>query len=66
MPIMNGVDAMLEIRKFRPSLPIIAQSGFILGSKNDLIENEGFNAVLSKPYSKDEVYEALDKFILSS
>jgi PAS domain S-box-containing protein len=66
MPIMNGVDAMREIRKFRPSLPIIAQSGFILGSKNDLIENEGFNAVLSKPYSKDEVYEALDKFILSS
>ncbi len=64
MPVMNGRDCMVELKKIRPDIPVIFASGFI---QNDLIEEfsnqvQGF---IPKPYNQFDlskiVYDALHK-----
>jgi len=49
MPLMSGVDALIEIKKINPSFVVILMTGF---SVEDVIKNalnEGALAVLNKP-----------------
>jgi PAS domain S-box-containing protein len=64
MPIMNGNEAMKEIKQQQPSLPIIALSAFAMESDKEASLNEGFNDYLTKPINKKLLFEAIDKFSL--
>ncbi|SHI89512.1 PAS domain S-box protein [Flavobacterium terrae] len=58
MPVMNGYEAAIDIRKFNPNVPIIAlTAGTIKGEKEKCIES-GMNDYISKPIDKD-VFESM-------
>lgn len=62
MPVMDGNEAMKEIKKFRPSLPIIALSAFAMESDKAKALSLGFDAYLTKPLDRKLLFQLLEKF----
>ena len=63
MPIMDGLIATKEIKKFKPDLPIVAQTAYAMdGDENKAIE-EGCNDYISKPIKKDLLLEKLESLL---
>ncbi len=63
MPIMNGLEATKEIRKFDKQIPIIALSANAYKEDIDKSLKAGMNAHLSKPIEADQLYNSLAVFI---
>lgn len=59
MPLMNGYDATRAIKKFRPTLPVVAQSAYISSHNKHSEDDKLFNEYLSKPFLKEELIEAI-------
>jgi len=62
MPIMDGNEAMKEIKKEKPLLPIIALSAFAMESDKKAAINDGFDAYLTKPIDKKMLFSLIDKY----
>lgn len=63
MPQLTGVALAQEIRKIRPSLPIIICTGFSEQVSPEKIANMGFRALLNKPYTIAELTQAIQRFL---
>lgn len=69
MPNMDGLDATIEIRKAHTleKLPIIAVTANVMASDIDNYMENGFNAHVSKPFSKtsllDQIRETVSELI---
>ena len=63
MPEMNGKDATKAIKKFRPNLPIIAQTAYALDDEREKILHEGFDAYLAKPIQRSEIISIIEKVL---
>lgn len=61
MPVMNGYEAIKQIRELRPSLPIIAQTAFALSNEMLKAFNAGSNDYISKPFKKDQLLALVTK-----
>jgi CheY-like chemotaxis protein len=62
MPVMNGMESIIEIRKFNKEIPIIMTSA--LFGFSDTIENalkSGANDCLSLPIKNTEFIEKIEK-----
>jgi signal transduction histidine kinase len=55
MPVMNGFEALTEIRKIRPELKVIAQTAYALPEDIEKIKKTGFDAYINKPIVKEEL-----------
>jgi two-component system cell cycle response regulator DivK len=63
MPDLNGLDATRLIRKFNPTLPIIAQTAYALvGEKNKCL-SAGCNDYISKPINRESLLKMIMSFI---
>ncbi|MDP3944770.1 MAG: PAS domain S-box protein [Lutibacter sp.] len=62
MPVMDGNEAMKEIKKLRPSLPVIALSAFAMETDKANALALGFDAYLTKPLDRKLLFELIDKF----
>lgn len=63
MPVMNGYEAIKQIREFRPELPIIAQTAFALSNEMLKAFNAGSNDYISKPFKKEQLLALVSKYI---
>lgn len=63
MPIMNGLDAAIKIKKLRADLPVVAQTAYALLSDKKLFDNYGFDEYITKPIRKDYLIEVVKKYI---
>ncbi len=63
MPVMNGLDATIEIKKLHPDVPVLAQTAYALESEKKAYGEFGFDAYLTKPISKDYLLGVVKKFI---
>ena len=65
LPEMNGLEAIRQIRKTKPDLPIIVQTANVLNDEKKRAEEEGCQGFIIKPvnlkYFMDEVGKILDK-----
>jgi PAS domain S-box-containing protein len=63
MPRMNGQQLIMEVRRLAPMLPIIASSGLFEGkideSPETTLQSLGVKTMLRKPYTEEELLEAL-------
>jgi len=64
MPEMNGQDALLEIRKFRPKIPVIAQTAYAFEHERQQFLDGGFNDYIAKPIKKEELIEKIQNLLL--
>lgn len=60
MPIMDGYESMLLIKKLRPKLPIIAQTAFALLEEQNRCLELGFNDYISKPIKSEELFQKIE------
>ena len=53
MPIMNGYEALKEIKKIRPDLTIVAQTAYSTTDVKNDVSSTGFDDFISKPINSD-------------
>ncbi|MDI9257608.1 ATP-binding protein [Flavobacterium sedimenticola] len=63
MPIMNGFEAMDQIRPMRPHLPIIAQTAYSSSEDKAKIEKAGFTDYITKPLNRARLFELINKYL---
>lgn len=63
LPVLNGKAAMLEIKKFRPDLPIIAQTAFAMSGDKEKYIQDGFDEYVSKPINVQELLLLVNKYL---
>jgi PAS domain S-box-containing protein len=63
MPGMDGIEAAGEIRKHKAELPIIALTSNMASGAEAKFLDAGFNGFLCKPVGKQELEEALKKWL---
>lgn len=63
LPGINGTEATLEIRKFNPTIPIIALTAISLNENREMLLSYGMDEVIMKPFVPEEFYEILFRFL---
>tara|TARA_R110002050_G_scaffold176775_1_gene309784 strand:+ start:50482 stop:50841 length:360 start_codon:yes stop_codon:yes gene_type:complete len=61
IPIKNGYEATMEIKEFRPQLPIIAQTAYNTSEDRERIADAGCDDFISKPINYPELIIVLKK-----
>jgi CheY-like chemotaxis protein len=61
MPVMNGYEASKQIKKFRPALPIIAQTAYSTESDKNNALNSGCSDFISKPFIKEDLLTIINE-----
>lgn len=60
MPVMNGFLATKAIKKFKPDLPIIAQTAYAIAGDKEKALEAGCDDYISKPINKKELLEKIE------
>lgn len=63
MPIMNGLEAAIEIRKFDINTPIIALSANAYTTDKQMSYDAGMNEHLAKPIDKNKLFNTISRLI---
>ena len=63
LPVLNGIDAMRQIKEIYPDLPVIAQTAFAMSGDRERYENDGFDAYISKPINISELLLLIERLI---
>jgi CheY-like chemotaxis protein len=63
MPVMDGYKAMIEIKKLRPGIKIIAETAYALPGDDKKILAAGFDDYLPKPITKENLEKVLNKYL---
>lgn len=59
MPVLNGYEAIKQIKNINPNLPIIAQTAYAMSGDREKILLTGCDLYLSKPLGKQQLLEAI-------
>jgi two-component system, cell cycle response regulator DivK len=63
MPVLNGIEATLEIRKFNQQLPIIVVTAYAFPGDKQGCLDAGCNDFITKPIDSDVLIELLRSFL---
>ncbi len=63
LPKMNGYEATQAIRKFRPELPIVAQTAYVMEEEKHKVIEVGCNDLITKPIKKEILLKKISKYI---
>jgi DNA-binding response OmpR family regulator len=65
MPVQEGVETIVVLRREQPKLPVIAMSGGATNSKVylDIAGKIGARRVLSKPFTPKELVQSIDEVL---
>lgn len=64
LPELNGYEASQEIRKFKPNMPIIAQTANALPEDKNKSINAGCNDYIAKPIKRNILLNKMDKLLI--
>jgi two-component system cell cycle response regulator DivK len=62
LPVMNGKEAMKEIKLLQPDLPVIAQTAFAMSGDREKYLRDGFDDYISKPINVQELLSLIEKY----
>ena len=65
MPVMNGIEAAKEIRTFNTTIPIFALTADASSDTEENAREVGINAVITKPFKPEELFEKLSAIQLN-
>ena len=63
MPVMDGLEATEKISRFKAGVPIIAMTANIMKNDRDLYLSLGMSDCISKPFTSQELWRCLLKYI---
>jgi two-component system, cell cycle response regulator DivK len=61
MPVMDGFHAMVEIKKLRPGIRVVAETAYALAGDDRRILAAGFDDYLPKPITKESLEAAIER-----
>lgn len=61
MPVMDGIEALKEIRRHTSTLPVIMQTAYAFDTDRRTAEEAGCNGFITKPVMPRELKMHLDK-----
>ena len=64
MPIMDGIQATIEIKKIAPNIPVVIQTASVFGNAYEEISTSGCDDAIFKPIMPNNLIEILDKQFL--
>jgi len=62
MPVMDGCEALHEIKKISKNIPVIAITAYALKKDIEKIKQEGFDDYLTKPIYKEVLMSTINRF----
>ncbi len=62
MPELSGIDAARLIRKFNASVPIIAQTAYVMAEEKEESLRAGCNHFVTKPLDRTTIMELIDSY----
>lgn len=63
MPVMDGIEALKEIRRYTTELPVIMQTAYAFDTDRRIAEEAGCNGFITKPVMPRELKMYLDKYL---
>lgn len=63
MPVIDGLEAISEIKKFRKQLPIIVQTAYAMPEDRDRTFEAGGDEHLTKPINPEELFSAITRHL---
>jgi PAS domain S-box-containing protein len=63
MPVINGYEAIRQIKKIRQELPVIAITAYALNHDKSQALEAGFDNYISKPIPKDTLIELVARYL---
>ena len=63
MPVMDGIEALKEIRRYTAELPVIMQTAYAFDTDRRTAEEAGCNGFITKPVMPRELKMYLDKYL---
>ncbi len=60
MPEMDGYEATKIIKQYRPALPVIAQTAFVMSEEKEKCIEIGFDDYIAKPINLNELLEKIN------
>ena len=61
LPVMDGIEATKQIKQYRPDMPVIVITAYALKSDEDRIWSSGCDEYMTKPLSKDKIFNLLNR-----
>ena len=62
MPVMDGYQALAEIRKVNEKIPAIAFTAAVLPQMREFLASKGFNDFLQKPFRPEDLHNKISKY----
>jgi len=63
LPVLDGYKATTEIKKFKPDLPIIAQTAYALAGDDVRAIKAGCDEYIAKPLKKEVLFKMIKKYL---
>ncbi|MBN1984950.1 MAG: response regulator, partial [Prolixibacteraceae bacterium] len=63
MPVMSGLEALAEIRKLHPTLPVIAQTAYAMPEERQKCLDAGCDDYISKPINPKTLLEMIESYL---
>lgn len=63
LPVMDGYTATAEIKKFKPELPVVAQTAFAMMGEREKCIEAGCNDYIAKPIRKEILLETIARYL---
>jgi PAS domain S-box-containing protein len=63
MPVLSGLEAIAEIKKFRKELPIIVQTAYAMPEDRERSFEAGGDDHLTKPINPEELFRSISRFL---
>jgi signal transduction histidine kinase/ligand-binding sensor domain-containing protein/CheY-like chemotaxis protein len=63
LPVISGIDAAKEIKSFKKTVPIVAQTAHAMASEEHKIRNSGFDEYLTKPIVHNRLIDVISMYL---
>ena len=63
MPVLNGIDALKQVKQNKPDLPVIVQTAYASEGEGQKYLDMGFDGFLAKPVRRNQLLQEIGRFI---
>jgi len=63
LPELDGYEATRQIKAFRPNIPIIAQTAYVMTNEKGKVLQAGCDDLITKPIQINILLSTVDKYI---
>lgn len=63
MPLMDGIEATKQIKKYNPEIPVIAQTAFAMANEEKKLREQNFDDYIKKPLNTKDLFLKIESWL---